>query len=116
MAMSFFNPIYLENAVRAALDEDLGRAGDITTLATIPPGRTAKCVMAVRKPGVVCGLPVAEAAFRIIDPSVKFEALATDGDHVDGKRTPVARGSGDARAILTAERVALNFIDRKSHV
>mgnify|MGYP003335269526 CR=1 FL=1 len=75
-----------------------------------------QCVMAVRKPGVVCGLPVAEAAFRIIDPSVKFEALATDGDHVDGKRTPVARVSGDARAILTAERVALNFVQRLSGV
>ena len=48
MAMSFFNPIYLDTAVRAALDEDLGRAGDITTLATIPPSRTATAVMAVR--------------------------------------------------------------------
>ncbi len=114
--MTFFNPIYLENAVRAALDEDLGRAGDITTLATIPNGRTATAVLAVRKPGVVAGLPVAEAAFRIIDPSVKFEALVEDGTSVPGNRTPVARVSGDARAILTAERVALNYMCRLSGI
>jgi nicotinate-nucleotide pyrophosphorylase (carboxylating) len=116
MAMTFFNPIYLENAVRAALDEDLGRAGDITSLATIPAGKVATAVMAVRKPGVVAGLPVAEAAFRIIDPSLKFEMLAQDGAHVPGDRTPVARISGDARAILTAERVALNYMTRLSGV
>ena len=114
MAMTFFNPIYLENAVRAALDEDLGRAGDITTLATIPAGKQATAVLAVRKPGVVAGLPVAEAAFRLIDPSIRFEYLAQDGDHISGKRTPVARISGDARAILTAERTALNYICRMS--
>jgi len=116
MAMTFFNPIYLENAVRAALDEDLGRAGDITTLATIPQGRTATAVLAVRKPGIVAGLPVAEAAFRIIDPSVKFEALVEDGTNVAGNRTPVARISGDARSILTAERTALNYICRLSGI
>jgi nicotinate-nucleotide pyrophosphorylase (carboxylating) len=116
MSMTFFNPIYLENAVRAALDEDLGRAGDITTLATIPPGRTATAVLAVRKPGTVAGLSVVEAAFRIIDPSVKFERLVEDGTAVPGNRTPVARVSGDARAILTAERVALNFICRLSGI
>ena len=116
MAMSFFNPIYLENAVRAALDEDLGRAGDITTLATIPPGKQATAVFAVRKPGVVCGLPVAEAVFRIIDPSLRFEALVEDGAKVPGNRTPVARVSGDARAILTAERTALNYLCRMSGI
>ena len=116
MAISFFNPIYLENAVRAALDEDLGRAGDITTLATIPNGRQATGVLAVRKPGTVAGLPVAEAVFRAIDPSVRFEALVEDGTQVAGNRTPVARVSGDARAILTAERVALNFMCRLSGI
>ena len=116
MAMTFFNPVYLDNAVRAALDEDLGRAGDITTLATIPAGRQASAVMAVRKPGVVCGAAVAEAAFRVIDPSLKFERLIEDGAHVDGKRTPVTRISGDARAILTAERVALNYMCRLSGI
>ena len=116
MAMSFFNPVYLENSVRAALDEDLGRAGDITTLATIPQGRMATAVLAVRKPGTVAGLPVAEAVFRLIDPSVTFEALVEDGTAVPGNRTPVARISGDARSILTAERVALNYICRLSGI
>ena len=116
MAMSFFNPIYLENAVRAALDEDLGRAGDITTLATIPAGTQATAVFAVRKPGVVCGLPIAEASFRLIDPSIRFESLVQDGASVPGNRTPVARVSGDARAILTAERTALNYLSRMSGI
>jgi len=116
MAMSFFNPIYLENAVRAALDEDLGRAGDITTLATIPAGTQATAVFAVRKPGVVCGLPIAEASFRLIDPSFRFETLVEDGASVPGDRTPVARVSGDARAILTAERTALNYMSRMSGI
>ena len=116
MAMSFFNPIYLENAVRAALDEDLGRAGDITTLATIPAGTQATAVLAVRKPGVVCGLPIAEASFRLIDPSIRFETLVEDGASVPGNRTPVARVSGDARAILTAERTALNYLSRMSGI
>jgi nicotinate-nucleotide pyrophosphorylase (carboxylating) len=116
MAMTFFNPIYLDNAVRAALDEDLGRAGDITTLATIPAGRHATAVMALRKPGVVAGLPVVEAVFRAIDRDLKFEALAEDGTHMPGDRTPIARISGDARAILTAERVALNYICRMSGI
>ena len=116
MAMSFFNPIYLENAVRAALDEDLGRAGDITTLATIPAGTQATAVLAVRKPGVVCGLPIAEASFKLIDPSIRFESLVEDGASVPGDRTPVARVSGDARAILTAERTALNYMSRMSGI
>jgi nicotinate-nucleotide pyrophosphorylase (carboxylating) len=116
MAMSFFNPIYLENAVRAALDEDLGRAGDITTLATIPAGTQATAVFAVRKPGVVCGLPIAEASFRLIDPGIRFESLVEDGASVPGNRTPVARVSGDARAILTAERTALNYMSRMSGI
>ena len=116
MAMTFFNPIHLENNVRAALDEDLGGAGDITTLATIPAGRRATAVMAVRKPGIVCGLPVAAAAFRLIDPELTFEALVEDGARSDGKRQPVARISGDARAILTAERVALNYMTRLSGI
>ncbi len=116
MAMTFFNPVYLDKAVRAALDEDLGRAGDVTTLATIPAGRMATAVMALRKPGVVCGLPVVEAVFRTIDPSLKFEALAEDSADMPGNRTPVARISGDARAILTAERVALNYMCRLSGI
>ncbi len=115
MTMAFFNPILLENAVRAALDEDLGDAGDITTMATIPADMQASAVMAARKGGVVCGLPLAEAAFRLIDPKLSFEPLVQEGAHVPGK-TPVARIKGNARAILTAERVALNYACRLSGI
>jgi nicotinate-nucleotide pyrophosphorylase (carboxylating) len=115
MTMAFFNPILLENAVRAALDEDLGRAGDITTNATIPAHIQASAVMAARKGGVIAGLPLAEAAFRIIDPSLKFEALVEEGAHV-GPKTAVCRVTGNARAILTAERVALNYACRLSGI
>jgi nicotinate-nucleotide pyrophosphorylase (carboxylating) len=116
MSDYYLSPLLYDNAVRAALEEDLGRAGDITTLACIPPGRKAVAVLAPRKPGVICGLAVAETAFRIVDPNVTFEYLAADGDYINTPRTPVARISGDARAILTAERTALNFISHMSGV
>lgn len=112
----YLSPLLFDQAVRAALEEDLGRAGDITTLACIPPGRKAVAVLAPRKPGVICGLSVAEAAFRIVDPHVSFEYLAADGDEIATPRTPVARISGDARAILTAERTALNFVSHMSGI
>ena len=115
MTMAFFNPVLLDAAVRAALDEDLGRAGDITTMATIPAHMKASAVMAARKAGVVCGLPMAEAAFRIIDPDLSFEPLVEEGAHVPAK-TPVARIKGNARAILIAERVALNYACRLSGI
>lgn len=110
MSKHFLNPLLFEASVRAAIEEDIGRAGDITSQACIPEGAKAVAVLAPRKPGVICGLPVAEAAFRIVDPSVSFEYLAQDGDEITTPRTAVARISGDARAILTAERTALNFV------
>ncbi|MDB5595062.1 MAG: hypothetical protein JWM36_2023 [Hyphomicrobiales bacterium] len=115
MTLAFFNPVLLETAVRAALDEDLGRAGDITSQATIPAGMQASAVMAARKPGVIAGLALAEAAFRMIDPDLRFEALVEDGTYVEAK-TAVARIAGNARAILTAERVALNYTCRLSGI
>lgn len=116
MSDFYLSPLLFDKAVRAALEEDLGRAGDITTLACIPAGRKAVAVLAPRKPGVICGLAVAEAAFRAVDPHVTFEYLAADGDEITTPRTPVARISGDARAILTAERTALNFVSHMSGV
>jgi len=100
-----------DKLVRTALEEDLGRAGDITTLATIPAGTQAIAVMAARKAGVIAGLPVAQETFRQIDPSLKFEILHADGSKV-AAGTALARISGEARSILTAERVALNFVSR----
>ena len=110
------NPLLFEAAVRAAIEEDLGRAGDITTEACIPAGMKATAVLAPRKPGVICGLHVAETAFRILDPTVRFEHLAQDGDEIAVPRTPVARIACDARALLTAERTALNFVSHMSGV
>lgn len=101
--------LMVEEQVKAALLEDLGRAGDITSLSTIGPDRTAAANMSVREAGVVAGLELARAAFRQIDPSIRFEALAADGDRV-APGTTLARISGRARGLLSAERVALNFL------
>lgn len=116
MNKPFLSPLVIEKAVRAALEEDIGRAGDITSVATIPADMQAKCVMAPRKPGTISGLSVAEMVFRLVDPTVEFEHLAEDGDAFTKVRTPIARISGNARAILTAERTALNFISHMSGI
>ncbi|RVQ70885.1 carboxylating nicotinate-nucleotide diphosphorylase [Sinorhizobium medicae] len=107
--------LMLEEQVKAALLEDLGRAGDITTLSTIGPDRKASAEMSVREAGVVAGLDLARTAFRLIDPSIRFEAVAADGDRVASGAT-IARISGRARGILSAERVALNFLMHLSGV
>ena len=107
--------LLVTDAVRAALKEDLGRAGDITSAATIPAEATAEAVFGARQPGVLAGLALAEAAFREIDPSVSFTALKRDGDRI-GKGEAAARVSGPARAILSAERVALNYLCHLSGV
>lgn len=115
MSQTVLNPLLISEAVRAALLEDLGRAGDLTTLATIPAGRQAKVVIAARQKGVVAGLPFAREAFHQFDPSVRFEAMLTDGDKLE-PGTVVARIEGEARSILSAERVALNFMGRLSGI
>lgn len=101
--------LMVEESVRAALLEDLGRAGDITTNATIAPDATAIAVMASRDDGYISGLALAEVAFRLMDEGIEFEALVNDCDHVR-PGTELAKISGNARAILSAERVALNFL------
>lgn len=109
------SPILIEDAVRRALAEDLGRAGDITTLATIPGDTPAAATLIAREPGIICGLDFARTAFRSINPAIGFECWSHDGAHA-GKGDALARIEGDARAILIAERVALNFIGRLSGV
>ena len=109
------NPLLVEDAVRAALLEDLGRAGDITTNATIPAMKQARAVIAARQPGIVAGLDLAKAAFRLLDPALSFETRIADGTAV----TPgaiLATIEGPARALLSAERVALNFLGRLSGI
>lgn len=111
MNLPVLNPLIVEEAVRAALLEDFGRAGDVTSQATIPVGRQAEAVIASRKPGVLAGLALAQKAFALVDPAIAFDAMAADGDRLTAGAV-VARISGPARGILAGERVALNFLGR----
>jgi nicotinate-nucleotide pyrophosphorylase (carboxylating) len=104
----------IRQAVQAALAEDIG-SGDATTLATVPETATARAVMRAREPLVVAGLDFAEAAFRELSAAVKIERLAKDGQRVNGGDI-LLNVSGPARALLSAERVALNFVQRLSGV
>jgi nicotinate-nucleotide pyrophosphorylase (carboxylating) len=104
----------LERIVHAALAEDIG-GGDVTTEATVPEDAIGTAELLVKEPGVVCGLRAAEVTFRALDPEIQFEAFTADGDVVDAA-TVVARVSGSERAILTGERVALNFLGRLSGI
>lgn len=101
--------LMVEQSVRDALLEDLGRAGDITTNATIAPDASATAIMASREDGNVAGLLLAETAFRLMDESLEFEAIVADGDQVSPGDV-LARINGNARAMLSAERVALNYL------
>ena len=104
----------IRQAVQAALAEDIGD-GDATTLATVPETATARAVMRAREPLVVAGLDFAEAAFRELSAAIKIERLAKDGQRVNGGDI-LLKISGPAHAILSAERVALNFVQRLSGV
>lgn len=107
--------LMVEDAVKAALLEDLGRAGDLTTDATISPDATATAELSSREDGVLAGLGLAETAFRLMDPELTFSAKMKDGDRVK-RGDAIATISGKARAILSAERVALNFVMHMSGV
>jgi nicotinate-nucleotide pyrophosphorylase (carboxylating) len=100
--------------VRRALAEDIG-AGDVTTLATVPPEAGAHSVMVAREPLVVCGLPLAEAVFKEVSPKIEIERLVEDGRRAREGEI-LLRLRGPAGAMLTAERVALNFVQRLSGV
>jgi len=105
----------IEPLVRAALAEDLGRAGDLTTDTVVPAAARARGVLNARKAGVVAGLGVASAAFRLLDPDARIEVARPDGASV-GADEPIAAVSAHARALLSAERVALNFLCHLSGV
>jgi nicotinate-nucleotide pyrophosphorylase (carboxylating) len=111
MALVPLPTLLIEPIVRQALLEDLGRAGDITTDAIAPPDCVARTVMAARQEGVVAGLDLAALAFRLTDPAIRFKLIMADGATVTPGRT-IAAIEGPARGILSAERVALNFISR----
>jgi len=107
--------VMLEPLVRAALLEDLGRAGDITTDAVVPAGARAETALVARQPGVLAGLDVAAMAFRLVDPGLEIEVLRGDGARLAaGDAIAVLRGP--ARALLTGERTALNFLCHLSGV
>ncbi|MGA2749725.1 MAG: carboxylating nicotinate-nucleotide diphosphorylase [Verrucomicrobiota bacterium] len=100
--------------VRQAVREDVG-SGDVTTLATVPAEAAASALMVAREPLVACGLPLAEAVFREVSPAVQIERQSQDGQRAQSGQA-LLRIAGPARGILTAERVALNFVQRLSGV
>ena len=112
---AFLSPLEIDAAVTRALAEDLGRAGDVTSTATVPEGTRARAVVVARKAGTIAGLPLVEAALRKLDPAVAITAHQRDGDAVAAK-TALMTIEGDARAVLAAERVALNFLGHLSGV
>ena len=105
----------VDAAVAAALAEDLGLAGDLTSEATIPAGAHASGVITTRKAGVVAGVQLAEAAFKALDKEARVDVLIADGGALEPGDI-IARVSGNARALLGAERVALNFLGHLSGI
>ena len=107
--------VLIDPVVRAALAEDLGRAGDITSQACVDPQARLQVQFAVRQGGVISGLDCARLAMAAMDPALRFSAQRRDGDHVQPGEA-LARVAGNARAILAAERTALNLMGRLSGV
>ena len=115
MSVPALPAVMLEPLVRAALLEDLGRAGDITTHAVVPAQARAETALVARQAGVVAGLDLAALAFRLIEPAIEIEVELPDGTRLQpGDR--IATIDGPARGVLTAERVALNFLGHLSGV
>ncbi|CAN7530705.1 carboxylating nicotinate-nucleotide diphosphorylase [Devosia sp. LjRoot16] len=108
-------PALVEDAVRRALSEDLGLAGDLTSQTTIPAGAQATATLSAREAGVIAGLPVALEVFRQLGGAVSFDPQLTDGSSVS-KGDIVAVVSGDARQLLAGERTALNFLNHLSGI
>ncbi|GGC94463.1 carboxylating nicotinate-nucleotide diphosphorylase [Chelatococcus reniformis] len=107
--------LVVEPIVRAALLEDLGRAGDLTTEAVVPRAHRARMSLVARQEGVVAGLDLAECAFRLIDPEIALRRAVGDGVRVAPGQA-IATIEGPARGMLTAERTALNFLCRLSGI
>ena len=112
---AFLSPLEIDDVVTRALTEDLGRAGDVTSIATIPKDATAHAIVVARKAGVIAGLPLVAAAFRKLAPDVAITPHARDGTSVATK-TALMHVTGQARAVLAAERVALNLLGHLSGV
>ncbi|WP_201603407.1 carboxylating nicotinate-nucleotide diphosphorylase [Psychrobacter submarinus] len=107
--------VLLEPIVQAALVEDLGRRGDVTSQATIPAERQAQLQIRARQAGVICGMDVARLSFAAVDEQIEFVAQIHDGERV-AAGSVLAIVSGNARHLLTAERTALNFLTHLSGI
>ena len=112
---AFLNPLEIDAAVTRALNEDLGRAGDVTSLATIPESTPARAIVVAREAGVIAGLPLVAATFAKLAPDIEIAAKLRDGANVTA-RTALMTVAGPARAVLSAERVALNFLGHLSGI
>ncbi len=112
---AFLSPLVIAEAVQRALNEDLGRAGDITSIATIPETAQAHAVLIARQGGVIAGLPLAVAVFQKLSPDINIQAHFRDGGAV-ASGVHVLTISGPARAVLAGERTALNFVGRLSGI
>ena len=112
---AFLSPLAIDQAVQRALDEDLGRAGDITSIATIPEATHAHAILIARQAGVIAGLPLAVAVFQKLSPDIAIQAHYRDGGAV-AAGVHVLTLSGPARAMLAGERTALNFVGRLSGI
>jgi nicotinate-nucleotide pyrophosphorylase (carboxylating) len=112
---AFLSSLVIDEAVQRALDEDLGRAGDITSIATIPEATQAHAIMVARQGGVIAGLPLAVATFQKLSADIRIQAHFHDGGAV-AAGVHLLTISGPARAILAGERSALNFVGRLSGV
>jgi nicotinate-nucleotide pyrophosphorylase (carboxylating) len=112
---AFLSPLAIDEAVHRALDEDLGRAGDITSIATIPEATHAHAILIARQAGLIAGLPLAVATFQKLSPDISIQTHFRDGGAV-ATGVHVLTISGPARAVLAGERVALNFVGRLSGI
>jgi nicotinate-nucleotide pyrophosphorylase (carboxylating) len=112
---AFLSPLAIDEAVMLALEEDLGRAGDITSIATIPEAAKAHAIMVARQAGVIAGLPLALAVFRKLCPDIHLQAYVRDGAAV-AAGVHLMTILGPARAVLSGERTALNFVGRLSGI
>lgn len=107
--------LLVDRAVAAALEEDLGLAGDLTSQATLAVEARATATLSAREPGVIAGLDLADAAFRLVGDGVRFDRKLNDGDRIEAGGV-VAEISGPARLVMSAERVALNFLNHLSGI
>jgi nicotinate-nucleotide pyrophosphorylase (carboxylating) len=112
---AFLSPLVIDEAVQRALNEDLGRAGDITSIATVPEVTQAHAILIARQAGVIAGLPLAVAVFQKLSPDINIQAHFRDGAAV-ASGVHVLTISGPARAVLAGERTALNFVGRLSGI